>query len=64
MEHSNGGRKYRDLCEKFGLSDRYIRRDDPLSAAPIDWARVDAIREGYRNESLAWLDGALREIGG
>ena len=64
MEHSNGGRKYRDLCEKFGLSDRYIRKDDPLSAAPIDWARVDGLRTKYRDESLAWLDEAMKEIGG
>ena len=64
MEHANGGRKYRDLCEKFGLSDRYIRKDDALSAAPIDWAKVDAMRKRYRDESLAWLDEAMKEIDG
>ena len=64
MEHSRGGRKYRDLCEKFGLSDRYIRRNDAIPAAPIDWESVDGLRAKYREESLAWLDKALREIGG
>ena len=64
MEHGNGGRKYRDLCGKFNLSDRYIRTGDALSAAPIDWAKVDKARAGYREASLAWLDEALREIGG
>ena len=63
MEHGNGGRKYRDVCEKFGLSDRYIAKDAFKPAAPIDWDRVDALREKYREESLAWLDGAIRQIG-
>ena len=64
MEHGNGGRKYRDLCGKFDLSDRYIRTGDALSAAPIDWAKVDEARARYREASLGWLDEALREIGG
>ena len=64
MEHGNGGRKYRDLCGKFDLSDRYVRREDALSAAPIDWAKVDEAQARYREASLAWLDEALREIGG
>ena len=62
MEHSRGGRKYQDLCEKFGLADRFIHVDAFRSAAPIDWERVDALRERYRAESLAWLDGAIKEI--
>ena len=62
MEHSKGGRKYRDLCEKFGLADRFIHVDAFRSAAPIDWERVDALRERYRAESLAWLDGAIKEV--
>ena len=64
MEHSKGGRKYRDLCEKFGLADRFIPVNAFKRAAPIDWERVDALRERYRAESLAWLDGAIREISG
>ena len=62
MEHGKGGRKYRDLCEKFGLSDRWIPKDQFTPAAPIDWDRVDALREQYRAESLAWLDGAIKAV--
>jgi len=64
MEHVNGGRKYRDLCEKFGLSDRYLREDDAVPVASIDWAKVDGLRTKYRDESLAWLDEAMKEIDG
>jgi len=63
MEHGKGGRKYRDVCEKFGLADRYIPKDAFKPAAPINWDRVDALREQYRRDSLAWLDRAIREIG-
>ena len=63
MEHGKGGRKYQDLCDKFGLSDRFIRKDAFVPAAPIDWERVDRLRKRYREESLAWLDGAIREVG-
>ena len=62
MEHGKGGRKYQDLCDKFGLSDRFIRKDAFVPAAPIDWDRVDRLRERYREESLAWLDGAILEV--
>ena len=62
MEHGKGGRKYRDLCEKFGLEDRFIPVDGFRPAAPIDWEQVDALRERYRQESLAWLDGAIKAV--
>ena len=62
MQHGNGGRKYQALCEKFGLADRFIRRNAFKPAAPIDWDRVDRLREQYRAESLAWLDAAIRAV--
>jgi len=62
MQYKDGGRKYRDVCEKFGLSDRFIPRNAFKKAAPIDWSRVDALRQRYREESLTWLDAAIRAV--
>ena len=54
-----GGRKYLDLCGKFGLEDRFVREGSFREAAPIDWSAVDRTREALRAESLAWLDEAI-----
>lgn len=62
LQHGSSGRKYRDLCEKFGLADRFIHKDAFREAAPIDWDRVDALREDYRRASLEWLDAAIGAV--
>ena len=59
FERSNG-KKYQDLCRKFGLEDRYIPKggfDEP--AEPIQWDQVEARLKQLREESRAWLDAAL-----
>ena len=55
-----GGEKYRDLCGKFGLEDRYIGSEGFRRASPIDWDDVDRRRREYRRQSLEWLDAAIR----
>lgn len=60
FERGGGGLKYKDLCGKFGLENRFKRLNEYKEEAPIDWARVDRLREQYKRESLAWLDRAIR----
>ena len=62
FDRKNGGEKYRDLCGKFGLEDRFIGGDGFREASPIDWDRVDALRKEYKEASLQWLDHAMRGI--
>ena len=56
-----GERKYQDLCGKFGLESRFIEEGKYKEDAPIDWARIDALRQKYRQESLQWLDRAIKD---
>lgn len=56
----HGGEKYRDLCRKFALEDRFVANERFVEATPIDWPRIDSLRAKYRAESLAWLDGQLK----
>lgn len=60
FERAGGGFKYKDLCGKFGLDSRFILLNHFREDEPIDWARVDALRQQYKRESLAWLDRAIR----
>lgn len=62
FERSGGELKYRDLCGKFGLENRFIQKNAYREDAPVDWDRVDAIRQRYKRESLAWLDGAIKGL--
>lgn len=61
FERRGAGDKYRDLCGRLGLEDRFIEKGSFREAAPIDWSRVDALREMYKRQSLEWLDGSIRE---
>ncbi len=62
FERGGGGFKYRDLCGKFALENRFVKMNEYREDAPVDWARVDALRQRYKRESLAWLDGAIRGL--
>lgn len=57
-----GGRKYKNLCQKFQLEDRFIQDQRFVEGAPINWAQVDQLREALRDESLRWLDGRLKQV--
>lgn len=59
FDRKGGGDKYRDLCGKFGLEDRFIESGGFREAPAIDWNRVDALRREYRRQSLEWLDEAM-----
>lgn len=61
FDRGSGGRKYKDLCGKFGLERRFVEMDGYTEDAPIDWEQVDRLRDQYRRESLEWLDRAIRE---
>lgn len=60
FKRDGGERKYEDLCGRFGLENRYIQAGRFAEDAPIDWDRVEALRQQYRRESLEWLDRAIR----
>ena len=62
-EAASSGR-FGELCGKFGLENRFIQKNAYREDAPVDWDRVDAIRQRYKRESLAWLDEAMKEIDG
>lgn len=54
------GQKYKNLCKKFGLEDRFVEGRNFSEAAPIDWKRIDSLRDNYRRESLEWIDFQLK----
>ncbi len=56
----NGGEKYRNLCRKFVLEDRFVEVKRFVEARPIDWPHIDSLREKFRSESLEWLDRELK----
>lgn len=60
FSHSGGGLKYREICSKFGLDSRYIGSNPYREDDPIDWNRVDRLRQRYKRESLEWLDRAIK----
>lgn len=60
FERNGGGLKYKDLCGKFGLEKRYVKANEYQEDAPIDWDRIDTLRQHYKCESLKWLDWAIR----
>lgn len=60
FERGGGGFKYKDLCGKFGLENRFVKLDAYREDAPIDWDRVDRLRAQYKRESLEWLDRTIR----
>ena len=60
FEREGGGLKYKDLCARFGLENRFVPMNGYREDAPVDWENVDRLRARYRRESLAWLDRAIR----
>lgn len=60
FDRLGGGEKYRDLCGKFDLEDRFIDGGAFREAAPIDWERVDRVRGEWKRRSLDWLDEAIK----
>ena len=61
FDRRGGGDKYRDLCGRFGLEDRFVEAGGFREAAPVDWAAVDALRQGEKRRSLEWLDAAITQ---
>lgn len=61
FERGGGGFKYKDLCRRFGLENRFVRINQYREDQPIDWAPIDRLRGIYRRESLEWLDRAIRD---
>ncbi|MBR2697104.1 MAG: polysaccharide pyruvyl transferase family protein [Clostridia bacterium] len=61
FDREGGGDKYRDLCRRFGLEDRFMEQGSFREAAPVDWARVDALRQSKKRRSLQWLDAAIAQ---
>lgn len=62
FERGGGGFKYKDLCGKFGLDNRFVKMGEYREDVAIDWDRVDALRAQYKRESLDWLDRAIRGV--
>lgn len=58
----NGGMKYLDLCRKFGLEERYVVKDAYRELEPINWEKTENIRRGLRENSLKWLDSAIKDL--
>lgn len=57
----SGGQKYQDLCNKFGVPERYVTGNEYRELAPLDWEKIEELRQKYRAESLAWLDERIAE---
>ena len=48
-----------DICRTFGLEDRYCGEDWEPVFAPVDYEKTGKLLEELREESAAWLNGAL-----
>ena len=60
FERRGGGFKYKDLCIKFEIENRFVKINEFREDSRIDWARIDTIRQRLKQESLEWLDQAIR----
>ena len=47
------------LLAELGIPERKHRTDEALRTDPVDWAKVDANLQGYRERSMGYLQRAL-----
>lgn len=57
---NRGADRFISLLNLFGLDDRIISGTSEISNNPIDWSRVNKIREEWGNKSLKFLVDALK----